>query len=96
VNTLGIQRVIFLPWDAKSAAAMNSAKSGALRTAGFRLPPLVASGRTLARQLAGLHQDGSRAGDMAGDRLDENTGSPLAGQIQTGPLPVLGVEEGGS
>ncbi|MFD9208744.1 MinD/ParA family protein [Streptomyces sioyaensis] len=55
--SLGMDRVVFLPWDAKAAAAMNRPRRGALQTTGFRVPPLMAAARTLARQLAD-HRDG--------------------------------------
>ncbi|MFF4960223.1 MinD/ParA family protein [Streptomyces sp. NPDC001222] len=93
-DTLGIQRVLMVPWDAKSVTAMNNSRPGALRT--LRLPPLMAAARRLARQLAGLQQDGTTVGDVAGDRPDESNGSPLVGQSGTGRAPVLGVEESGS
>ncbi|WP_307520062.1 MinD/ParA family ATP-binding protein [Streptomyces umbrinus] len=60
-QTLGIERVLFLPWDAKSVAAMNSAEPGGRRTAGFRPPPLMTAARTLARRLAAppVHETGT-------------------------------------
>ncbi|MCZ1014820.1 hypothetical protein [Streptomyces noursei] len=51
-ESLAIERVVFLPWDAKTVAAMNRRRAGRLRTTGFRVPPLMASARALARQLA--------------------------------------------
>ncbi|MER6121765.1 hypothetical protein ABT173_03495 [Streptomyces sp. NPDC001795] len=95
-HTLGIQRVLFLPWDAKSVAAMNSAKPGALRTSGLRPAPLVIAARMLARQLAGLQQSGSGTGRMDGDRETEGNGSLLAGRGRTGRVHVPGVEESGT
>ncbi|WP_432003377.1 MinD/ParA family ATP-binding protein [Streptomyces sioyaensis] len=50
--SLGMDRVVFLPWDAKAVAAMNRPRRGVLRTTGFRVPPLMAAARALARQLA--------------------------------------------
>ncbi|WP_414504757.1 MinD/ParA family ATP-binding protein [Streptomyces sp. NEAU-L66] len=50
--SLGMDRVVFLPWDAKAVAAMNRPRCGVLRTTGFRVPPLMAAARKLARQLA--------------------------------------------
>ncbi|MFF3517385.1 MinD/ParA family protein [Streptomyces sp. NPDC002573] len=95
-DTLGIQRVLMVPWDTKSVTAMNNSRPGALRTSGLRLPPLMAAARTLACQLAGLRQDGTTVGDTASDRPDESNGSPLVGWSRTGRVPVLGVEESGS
>ncbi|MEU7642114.1 hypothetical protein AB0C11_39885 [Streptomyces sp. NPDC039016] len=51
-GALGIERVVFLPWDAKGVAAMNRPRRGALRTTGFRGTPLMSTARVLARQLS--------------------------------------------
>jgi MinD-like ATPase involved in chromosome partitioning or flagellar assembly len=92
-TTLGIPRVIFLPWDAKSVAAMNSPKPGALRTTGLRPPPLMSAARTMARQLAEPPNSGTRTGGMDRERGSDDSGAPLVGGSPTGPLQVLGVEE---
>lgn len=96
-HTLGIQPVLFLPWDAKSVAAMSSPRAGALRTGGFRPLPLMTAAGTLARQLAVLQDNGIRAGDMdGGDPLSEVGTSPLALRSRTGSVYVPGVEESGT
>ncbi|WP_309302251.1 hypothetical protein [Streptomyces sp. NBRC 110611] len=51
-QTLGIERVLFLPWDTKTGGMMSSPRRRPLRTTGHRIPPLVAAARKLARQLA--------------------------------------------
>ncbi|MFC9736603.1 MinD/ParA family protein [Streptomyces noursei] len=56
-QALCIERVVFLPWDAKAVSAMGRMRRGALRTAGFRVPPLMAAVRVLARQLAGMAEN---------------------------------------
>ncbi|WP_310726916.1 hypothetical protein [Streptomyces sp. N2A] len=53
VQTLGVERVDFLPWDAKTVSAMSRPRSRRLRTTGVRVPPLMAAARGLAQQLAG-------------------------------------------
>ncbi|MCW7988212.1 hypothetical protein XF35_23890 [Streptomyces platensis subsp. clarensis] len=60
--SLGMDRVVFLPWDAKAVAAMNRPRRGVLRTTGFRVSPLMAAARTLARQLAD-RRDGEAEAD---------------------------------
>ncbi|MFF4602725.1 MinD/ParA family protein [Streptomyces sp. NPDC001339] len=63
--SLGIDRAMFLPWDAKAVAAMHRPRRSALRTTGTRAPRLLTATRTLARQLA-EHRDGateSQAGE---------------------------------
>ncbi|WP_093484949.1 MULTISPECIES: hypothetical protein [unclassified Streptomyces] len=56
-GSLGIDRVVFLPWDGKCVTAMNRPRRGALRTTGFRVSPLMAAARLLARQLADRRDD---------------------------------------
>lgn len=95
-STLGVQRVLFLPWDAKTVAAMNSPRPGTPRTTGFRPSPLMAAARALARQLteAGSSRVGTTLMDDA--RVTESNGLPLVGGSRTGPLPVRGIQESGS
>lgn len=51
-ETVGIERVVFLPWDTGSVAVMSGPRLGALRATGFRTPPLMTAARRLARDLA--------------------------------------------
>ncbi|GAA2661280.1 hypothetical protein [Streptomyces vastus] len=95
-KTLGIEPVLFLPWDARSVAAMNRPKHGGRRTAGFRPPPLMTAARTLARRLAGPQAGETRTRDMDGSRVSEDDGTRLMGQGRTGLVPVPGVEGSGS
>ncbi|WP_193097140.1 MinD/ParA family protein [Streptomyces sp. C8S0] len=50
-GALDIERVAALPWDARCVAAMSGARSGVLRTSGFRTPPLMVAARALAARL---------------------------------------------
>ncbi|MFF3909785.1 MinD/ParA family protein [Streptomyces sp. NPDC001848] len=95
-HTLGIRQVLFLPWDAKSVAAMNTLKPGALRTTGLRPLPLMSAARTLACRLAGQPGSGIRAGHVDGDCGTEGSGAPLVGGSRTGAVHVPGVEESGT
>jgi hypothetical protein len=95
-KTLGIGRVLFLPWDVRSVAAMNSPKHGGRRTAGFRPPPLMTAARTLARRLAGPPASETRAEETYGGRGSEDDTARLMGRSRTGLVPVPGVEESGS
>ncbi|MZG16600.1 hypothetical protein GTY44_24470 [Streptomyces sp. SID5914] len=52
-QALGVERIVFLPWDAKTVAAMRSHRRITLRTSGFRTPPLMAAAHVLARQISG-------------------------------------------
>ncbi|MGW3425971.1 MinD/ParA family ATP-binding protein [Streptomyces phaeochromogenes] len=90
-QTLGIERVLFLPWDAKSVAAMNNPQPGGQRTTGFRPPPLMTAARTLARRLAApVHETGTA--DTDGGRVSEDDGTRLRGPSRTGLVQVPGVE----
>ncbi|MFJ5680821.1 hypothetical protein [Streptomyces sp. NPDC093097] len=51
-SALGIERVVFLPWDAKAVASMNRSVRGSVRASGFRARPLLRAVRELAEQLA--------------------------------------------
>ncbi|MGW1528446.1 hypothetical protein [Streptomyces sp. NPDC002159] len=53
-QALGIQDVVFVPWDVRTAAAMRSHRRVTLRTSGFRTPPLMAAAHLLARQISGV------------------------------------------
>lgn len=81
-STLGVERVLFLPWDARCVAAMSGPRSAAVRTDGFRPPRLMTAARLLARQVAGPAPE------------DEETGTPHAGA--GGLVSVAGVEEDGA
>ncbi|MGW3627534.1 hypothetical protein [Streptomyces sp. NPDC000880] len=95
-KTLGIERVLFLPWDAKSVAVINSPKHGVRRTNGFRQPPLMTAARTLARGLAGPPESETKSGDTDGERVAEDGGAQLTGRSRRGLVQVPGIEEGGS
>jgi hypothetical protein len=95
-KTLGVERVLFVPWDAKSVAAMNGPKQGALRITGFRPPPLIAAARTLARRLAESQESGTRTEHVDGDRTTADSGTQLMGQLRTGLVHVPRIEESGS
>ncbi|MEU6145686.1 hypothetical protein ABZ848_35775 [Streptomyces sp. NPDC047081] len=92
-STLGIRRVHFLPWDAKSAAAMNSSKHGVRRTTGFRPPLLVAAARTLARQLTAPPGNGPRTTAEDGDRVTGDGGPQLGGRSRSDLVRVPEPEE---
>ncbi|WP_234384677.1 hypothetical protein [Streptomyces sp. MMG1121] len=94
-HTLGIESVVFLPWDIKSVAAMNSSKQGALRASGFRPPPLMTSVRTLARRLAAPPTDETRAADADRGRVLEGGREVVMEPIWSGLIQVPGVEESG-
>ncbi|MER6047268.1 hypothetical protein ABT168_07320 [Streptomyces sp. NPDC001793] len=51
-ESLAVEQVVFLPWDAKAVGVMNRRRAGRLRTTGFRVTPLMAAVCRLARQLA--------------------------------------------
>ncbi|GGP86277.1 MinD/ParA family ATP-binding protein [Streptomyces melanogenes] len=51
-ETVGIERVVFLPWDPGSVAAMSGPRLGTLRATGFRTPALMTAARRLSRSLA--------------------------------------------
>jgi hypothetical protein len=55
-GALGIGRVALLPWDVRAAAVLGGQRRGALRSSGFRKPPLMSAARSLARRLAGLEE----------------------------------------
>ncbi|WP_233273572.1 MinD/ParA family ATP-binding protein [Streptomyces broussonetiae] len=100
-NTLGMERVVFLPWDARSVGAMSSSKHGVLRTAGFRPSPLMTAVRALARQLAEPRQaqpqqspSGARAPGSA--HGTERYAAQLAGHGRAGLVQGPGAEEDGS
>ncbi|MEU6572549.1 hypothetical protein [Streptomyces sp. NPDC046805] len=95
-NTLGIESVVFLPWDAKGVAAMNSSKHGVLRTAGFRPPPLITGARALARRLASPPPSEIRAGDTDGARVAEDGRGRVLGRSRSGLVQVPGLKESGS
>nr|WP_157169905.1 hypothetical protein [Streptomyces typhae] len=62
-KTLGVERVLFLPWDAKSVTEMNRPGQSGRRTTGFRPPPLMSAARKLARRLVEPQASGTRAAD---------------------------------
>ncbi|MEI5009072.1 hypothetical protein RB196_18860 [Streptomyces sp. PmtA] len=95
-KTLGIERVVLMPWDAKGVGVMNGSKRGVPRTAGFRLPPLMAAARVLARRLASPSMSASRAGEAHGARVAEGGRARLTGHGRSGLVQVPGVEESGS
>ncbi|WP_261340736.1 MinD/ParA family ATP-binding protein [Streptomyces fodineus] len=95
-NTLGIRRVVFLPWDAKGVAAMNNPKQSALRIAGFRPSPLMTAARMLARQLVDPQESTMRTSATDGGRVTERHEVHLGGRSRTGLVRVPGARESGS
>ncbi|MEU6512107.1 hypothetical protein [Streptomyces sp. NPDC046942] len=95
-NTLGIERVVFLPWDAKGVAAMNTHKQSVLRVTGFRPSPLMTAAHVLARQLAEPLDNVTRTSVPDGDDATENCPAHLAGRGGTGLVQGPGTEESGS
>ncbi|MEV8015277.1 hypothetical protein AB0O76_02735 [Streptomyces sp. NPDC086554] len=96
-KSLGIERVVFLPWDAKSVAAMNSPQPTVPRTRGFRPPPLMATAQALARRLAMVQETGATAEGSDGDRVSGAVGARLGERpVRTGLVQVPGVEGSGS
>ncbi|WP_435208503.1 MinD/ParA family ATP-binding protein [Streptomyces sp. bgisy034] len=51
-QALGVQEVVFLPWDVRTMAAMRSQRRITLRTSGFGTRPLMAAAHLLARQIS--------------------------------------------
>ncbi|WP_256255616.1 hypothetical protein [Streptomyces sp. MUSC 14] len=95
-NTLGIERVVFLPWDAKGVAAMNNPKQSALRVTGFRPSPLMTAAHVLARQLTEPMDNVTRTRVPDGDSLTENRPPQLARRGGAALVQGPGAEEGGS
>ncbi|MCL7377020.1 hypothetical protein [Streptomyces sp. 35G-GA-8] len=95
-ESLGIERVHRVPWDARSVAAMSNRKNRALRASGFRPPPLMTAARTLSRQLAGPTQSGTGTGDAVVDRGFVSDGTRLVRRSRRDQVRVPGVEESGS
>ncbi|PGH46791.1 hypothetical protein CRI70_32115 [Streptomyces sp. Ru87] len=87
-RTLGIGQVGFLPWDARTVAAISGTRRTVLRTSGFRTPPLMAAARTLARGLIG------HARVSAGGHGAEGDEEPGFERSCTAPLQASG-ERGG-
>ncbi|MFD4139219.1 hypothetical protein [Streptomyces sp. NPDC058572] len=96
-KALGTDSVLFLPWDAKSVAAMTSVRRGGLRTLWFRPPPLMTAARALARRLAGPPEHRQiGTGDTGGGRMNETDGTQPSCRSQHGLVQVPGVEVSGS
>ncbi|ASQ97805.1 hypothetical protein GCM10017744_028320 [Streptomyces antimycoticus] len=66
--TLGVGRVIFLPWDPKAADVLAGRARSALRARGWRASPLMAAAGAAARQLSGTDEVVTKglSGDLAG------------------------------
>ncbi|MEV0966466.1 hypothetical protein AB0J25_28455 [Streptomyces sp. NPDC049910] len=70
-GTLGIEHVVFLPWDARNVAALSGPGRGTWRSrTGFRTPPLVTAVETLARRLASAGESGAAAGAQAAGSVE--------------------------
>lgn len=95
-QALGIERVSFLPWDAKGVTAMSSPHHGALRTAGFRPSPLMIAAHNVARRLAVLPEGGAGVGSADGGSGSAGSAAPMAARSSTGLVRGPGVEEHGS
>ncbi|MBT2676242.1 hypothetical protein J7E95_36745 [Streptomyces sp. ISL-14] len=83
-QALGVQDVVFLPWDVRTVAAMRSHRRITLRTSGFRAPALMAAAYLLARQISG-------AKGLAG--VPERAG--VVGQMQAALVEGPGEGSGG-
>ncbi|MFF4501622.1 MinD/ParA family protein [Streptomyces sp. NPDC001401] len=92
-STLGIRRVHFLPWNAKSVAAMNSPTHGDRRATGFRPSPLMTAARTLARQLTAPPDSATRTTAAEGDPTAEGGGTELVERRRPGLVRVPEAEE---
>ncbi|MFZ3555841.1 hypothetical protein [Streptomyces sp. BH055] len=87
-QTLGMKRVVALPWDVKTVNRMRSRRRIVLRTTGFRAPALMAQARALAMQLsgAGAADTNRTASPVPADDLPA-----MVGRVRTGPaLPPDG------
>ncbi|MYT27491.1 hypothetical protein GTY73_01240 [Streptomyces sp. SID8354] len=67
-QSLAIEQVVFLPWDAKTLAAMNRRCAGRLRTTGFRVTPLMAAVCKLGRHLADSREQKATVMDAKSQR----------------------------
>ncbi|MBL1102814.1 MinD/ParA family ATP-binding protein [Streptomyces coffeae] len=65
--TLGVGRVVFLPWDPKVADVLAGRSRSALRTSGWRTGRLMAAAREVAQLLSGTGEVGVKGlgGDLA-------------------------------
>ncbi|MGW3952881.1 hypothetical protein ACWEKM_18590 [Streptomyces sp. NPDC004752] len=95
-STLGIGRVVFLPWDARSAAAMNSSRHRVLRMAGFRPQPLLTAARMLARELAAPQAVPAGARAVEGDLGTDDHVARLAVRSRSGLVEGPGAGVSGS
>ncbi|MEU4889510.1 MULTISPECIES: MinD/ParA family ATP-binding protein [Streptomyces] len=95
-TSLGIRHVALLPWDARSVAALNSLKPGALRGAGFRRPPLIAAARALACRLAQPQGTDTQAEAIEADHLAGSPEVQLTGQRHSGLIQTPGYGGSGS
>ncbi|MEV3854957.1 hypothetical protein AB0J38_11595 [Streptomyces sp. NPDC050095] len=81
-ETLGMERVVSLPWDVRTVGLMRSRRRIVLRTSGFRTPPLMTAARGLALQLSGSAS--------ATDKKQARTATPsddlpaMVGRVHTG------------
>jgi hypothetical protein len=96
-KTLGIDRVLFLPWHTKSVTEMTRRKPGVLRTTRFRSRPLMTAAGTLAGQLAGPNDSDISAGGAVAtaetDNATDKSGTQLEGGSQTGLMHAPDAEE---
>ncbi|MFI0769228.1 MinD/ParA family protein [Streptomyces sp. NPDC021218] len=68
IATLGVGRVVFLPWDPKAADVLTGRARSGLRTSGWRALRLLAAAGDAARQLSGTGEVAVKglSGDLAG------------------------------
>lgn len=95
-KSLGIEQVFFLPWDAKSVAAMNGPTHGPLRIAGFRRSPLMTAARLVARRLGVPPEGGTETGAADGGIGGVGSAAAVVGRSRTGLVRVPGAEGSGS
>ncbi|WP_265805983.1 MinD/ParA family ATP-binding protein [Wenjunlia tyrosinilytica] len=91
-KTLRIERVVFLPWDSKSVAVMNSPYRGGLRTTGFRMPHLIGAARSLARRLTQARESGSGTQGAGGEAMAPMSATQMAGRMRAGLVQGPGDE----
>lgn len=93
-KTLGIGRVVHLPWDVKSVAAMSAPGRGELRTTGLRMPPLIAAARALGRRLAGVRGSEAGAEGSGGERVADSGWARMVGRGRAAGLMSVSADDG--
>ncbi|MEV7523747.1 hypothetical protein [Streptomyces sp. NPDC091371] len=94
-RSLGIEHVVFFPWDAKGVAAISTPGRGVWpRTTGFWTPPLLSAAGALARQLTGASESRTTVGEAEYEYAADSGGARMAGRGRGEPSQVLGGSEG--